>query len=223
MKQYNNNFNSFTLLELLIVISVIVLLATAALITLNPKKQIEKSQDTKRKQELTQLSKVLEDYYNDKGCYPPPSEICYNDTPGVTTCNICGNDPGSPDFNPYLSSLPCDPKHPNKMYLYQVDSEDCPTWFKTYTTLSNLSDPIISSVGCGGGCGPDPDFTYNYGVTSPNTGLEFDTSNLCSSYTSLYINPDCNICGSYEQCQNNYPEKTFYTDATTCIHSCIND
>ncbi len=177
---------AFTLLELLIVISVIVLIAVVAFITLNPKKQVEKSQDTKRKQELTQLGKVIEDYYNDKNCYPTPDKVCYNYT-GGTTCNICGNDPNSPDFNPYLSSLPCDPQQPTKKYLYEVDELNCPSWYRIYTDLSNNSDPIIAEVGCSTGCGPNG--IYDYGVSSSNVGLEASliaclSSGSCSNYCS---------------------------------------
>lgn len=196
---------SFTLLELLIVISIIVLIAIVALISLNPKKQIEKSQDTKRKQELNQLGKVIEDYYNDKNCYPPPGEVCYNYT-GGTTCNICGNHVDSPDFDPYLSNLPCDPQQPTKKYLYEVDDLDCPSWYRIYADLSNNTDPIISEVGCISGCGPNG--SYNYGVSSSNVGLETSltaclTSGSCSDYCSM-IGKSCASSGTvYETYSEN--------------------
>lgn len=161
----------FTLMELLIVVSLLVILATALLVSLNPWGQINKGHDSKRKSEMSSINKVLEDWYNDKNCYPRPSEICYNPTVG-TTCNICGNQSTSPSFSPYLPSLPCDPRQPLKKYLYQVDNNSCPSWYRIYTTLSNQSDPVIASVGCSDGCGPSPDFSYNYGVSSPNIGLE---------------------------------------------------
>lgn len=213
---------SFTLLEILIVISLIVLLALIALVTLNPKKQIEKGQDTKRKQELIQLSKVIEDYYNDKDCYPLPSEICYNDT-GVTLCNICGNDVDSPDFNPYISQLPCDPQQPSKKYLYQVDDISCPSWYRIYTILSNTSDPVIASVGCTGGCGPEPDYIYNYGVSSSNINLETNltvclTSGSCESYCNS-LGKTCIISETFNtytdgSCQN----YSGYCSGPTCCN-----
>lgn len=219
---------AFTLMELLIIIALIALIAAAALFLLNPWAQINKGQDSKRKQELTQLNKVFEDYYNDKQCYPPPSQICYNAGAG-TTCNICGNEPTSPSFSPYLSRLPCDPRQPAKKYLYQVDSTGCPTWYRIYTTLSNTADPVIVSVGCQNGCGLAPDFSYNYGVASPNIGLQANT-NLCSSFGSLYVivASFCNICGSYNNCQINFPGQTYYTDPggggiPGCTIPCIKD
>lgn len=212
---------AFTLMEILIVISLLVIIAIAFLILLNPMTQINKGYDAKRKQELTQLSKVFEDYYNDKQCYPKPSEVCYNSL-SSTTCNICGNEPLSPSFAPYLSSLPCDPNHPTKNYFYQVDSASCPAWYRIYNTLSDSADRAITEVGCQNGCGPSPDFKYNYGVSSPNIGLETN-SNLCSLAAHVYINPFCNICGTYNECKISHPNEIYYTDPASCKVTCIKD
>jgi len=215
------NLSSFTLMEILVVISLLIIIAIIVLIALNPSGQINKNNDSKRKHELTQLNKVFEDYYNDKNCYPKPNEVCYN-SDGNTTCNICGNESTSPSISPYLSHLPCDPQQPTKKYLYQVDSTICPTWYRIYGTLSNLTDPIIAEVGCQNGCGLSPNFIYNYGVSSPNIGLEIN-SNMCSLAGSLYINPNCNICGSYTTCKNDFPNKVYYTDPGNCVIACIKD
>lgn len=173
----------FTLLEVLIVITLIVLLALALLVFFNPKFQIEKSWDGKRKKELNTLQIVFEEYYNDNNCYPRPEEVCYN-TPqqlssGNYVCNICGNEPAPSNFSnfeSYLSRLPCDPQHPTKSYLYEVDNPTCPSLYRVYTRLSNEKDEDISEVGCSIGCAPEGysvsvGKSYNYGVTSPNTVL----------------------------------------------------
>mgnify|MGYP005856828979 CR=1 FL=1 len=167
----------FTLLESLIIIALLALILTAALVLFKPKKQIEKTWDGKRKNELGQLKKVLEDWYNDKNCYPKPQDICY-DSPqaisdGTYSCHICGNESSSPSFSPYLSKLPCDPQQPTKRFLYQIDNLNCPSYYRIYTRLSFHQDPAVKEVGCQNFCGPanEPQ-AYNYGVTSPNTGLE---------------------------------------------------
>lgn len=67
---------AFTLMELLIIIALIAIIATVVLILLNPWQQIAKAQDSRRKNDLATFRKVLEDYYNDKGCYPKPNEVC---------------------------------------------------------------------------------------------------------------------------------------------------
>jgi len=193
----------FTLMELLIIIALIALLAIAVLILFNPKKQIEKSWDGKRKHELSQLKKVLEDWYNDKNCYPRPEEICYDSPTSNNTCHICGNHQNSPKLTPYLSSLPCDPQHPTKEYLYQVDNQTCPKWYRIYADLSSSdytnNNPQTEEVGCFfQGCGPGPNYGYDYGVSSPNVDLEKAVSFLYCSKTG------CNGCGlppsKYEDC-----------------------
>ncbi len=241
--KFKKTINSFTLIELLIIVALIVILALVILMTLNPKKQIEKNQDAKRKTELTQLSKVLEDYYNDKNCYPKPEDICYDqatqEVNNTYTCHICGNETTSPDFKPYLQVLPCDPQQPIKKYLYQVDDLDCPSWYKIYARLSNLADPIIEEKNL-------QNCFYNFGVSSTNTSLDCNyqeiasptphptssqTQGYCSQYSSLYVlsNNVCNICGSYQQCKQNSPGQTYYIDGgdpnpqNRCKISCIPD
>lgn len=201
---------AFTLLELLIIVSLIAIVAIAVLILLNPWRQIAKAQDGRRKNDLAALQKALEDYYNDRGCYPTPAQICYNSPTslpnGTYTCNICGNESTSPSFSPYLSRLPCDPQHPTNKLLYQVNSLTCPSWYRIYSELSAVWSRESDSAGCGeGGCGPKPSYGYDYGASSPNISLEktpnffcYTNTNTCDNcgggggdYNYCYINPTC--------------------------------
>ncbi|MBI5127163.1 hypothetical protein HZA76_01780 [Candidatus Roizmanbacteria bacterium] len=219
---------AFTLVELLVVVTLIIILAVLLLIALNPWTQVKKSHDGKRKNDLATLGKVLEDWYNDKQCYPKPSEICY-DAPDVMskTCHICGTEIGSPSFTPYLSTMVCDPNFPAVKYLYNYDDADCPTLYRIFTALSITTDAVIEEIGCTDGCGPS--LGYNYGVSSPDTGLvvqQFSPTNTptptiptqgyCTDYPSLYYRPegtsDCNICGSYENCKIIAPGMNYYID-----------
>ena len=192
--------------------------------------QINKARDAQRKDHLGRLKISFEDFYNDKNCYPKPDEVCYQDKTQLI-CPICGNDADSPEFKPYLSRLPCDPGQPLKKYLYQVDSISCPKWYRVYAVLANTNDPVIAELGCSAGCGPSPSFIYNYGVSSPNIGLETN-NNLCSLISPLYANPFCNICGGasdgpppapYEKCKISYPGEIYYTDPSSCTTACIKD
>lgn len=134
--------NSFTLMELLIVIGLIALIATAGLVLFNPMQQIGKANDARRKADLDLLRKAFEDYYNDKGCYPKPKELCYDYNNLVNmcpragswanisvisqVCHICGSESDPPSFSsfsPYVSKLPCDPEHPRKKYIYEVSAK----------------------------------------------------------------------------------------------------
>lgn len=229
----------FTLMEILIVISILILIATVVLITLNPWAQIYKAWDSKRKTELAQLNKTFEDYYNDKGCYPKPADICYDSPVNICTgagshvldsqtCHICGNESGSPlSLSSYVSTLPCDPQHKQKQYLYQVAAaseflcpisvEDaansCPQWYRVYSDLSNQSDLAIENLGCqAGGCGIAPNYGYEFGVTSPNEKLKKTTSYYCYNTSSR-----CNNCGAtYEICEAKPSCITIYSSGENC-------
>jgi|GEM_PF-569418 len=198
---------AFTLMEILIIVALFALLATIALVLFNPKKQIEKAWDSKRKHELSQLRKVLEDWYNDKNCYPKPNEICYNSVSSNNTCYICGNKLTSPSLSPYLSSLPCDPQSPKKDYLYQVDDINCPKWYRIYTDLSlsdyTNNDPATEEVGCSfQRCGPSQNYVYDYGISSSNIDLERN-----SSYFEYCAASGCNVCGNYQECLNTWQSR----------------
>ena len=219
---------AFTFIELLVVIALLAVLALVFIGLLNPLKQIQKSWDGKRKGELSTLNKIFEDFYNDKNRFPLPADVCFDaasaprtDLYGKTacTCQICGRSPTSPAFSPYLPSLPCDPQSPQKEYLYDYDcSTASPSWFRLYTKLSLLDDPDIKRVGCGAGCGPAPDFAYNYLVFANNQPEAI----LCSDYVRLYQKDQqgfCNICkapGSGDVCDYN---QNVYNEIT-CTQKC---
>ncbi len=188
---------AFTLMELLIVIALIALLGVAALALINPKKQLEKAWDGKRKHELSTLKKVFEDFYNDKNFYPVASDVCY-DNPEVNeeicSCYLCGRETNQSSFSPYLDRLPCDPQYPQRKYFYQYECNS-KQWYKLCAILSENSN---------GG-------SYNYAVSSENA-----PSQLCpilpacppdpaGKYCLKRSDPEptppvCNICGEFANC-----------------------
>lgn len=229
--QHQASHSAFSLLELLIVIGLIGIIAAGLLIALNPKAQINKANDAKRKQDLSNLKKKFEDYYNDHSCYPKPAEVCNDNS---LNCTICGNYPPR-NFEPYMNKLPCDPENPNRKYLYSVDNTSCPTAYRIYGSLANESDLAINEVGCQGNiCGPYSD--SNYGISSPNVGLEYNGNvtptptppgptnpasptpakcqiglmykkdgEACNSYGCTGQNQDPCMCTPQDPCYSNYP------------------
>ncbi len=231
---------SMTMMELLVIVGILAVLVVAFFILFNPMQQIGKSWDSKRKKELDTLRKVLEDYYNDKNCYPKATEICYDATTNspnpridsngkqACSCHICGKQTPQKSLSPYINAIACDPQYPQKKYLYDFDCTNngqCPQWFRIYTELSNSTDPAIAEVGCQAGCGPQTSLIYNFGYPSTNIGLE-NNNNLCSLKTALYVDPNCNICGTYAECKA-MPYYSaglpLYTDAGSCKIECIKD
>ncbi|MDP3954931.1 MAG: prepilin-type N-terminal cleavage/methylation domain-containing protein [bacterium] len=141
------NEHGLTLVEIIIVVALLAILGMIVLVALNPSVQIKKSSDARRKADLQKLTRKLEDYYNDKKCYPA-SLICNAPLP------------------PYVEKIPCDPKGGSYGY-----TSDCSS-FRIYAKLEFLSDPIIEKVGCKNGCGPGGSSDYNWGVSSTNVSLE---------------------------------------------------
>lgn len=164
----------FTLVELLVVIGIIGILVVATLLVLNPFAQIQKANDSKRKEDLAQIQKALETHYHDFGKYPTFDNSSYKISYNGKTA-----DWGTNLFSPYISILPQDPKK-NQSYVYFATS-DQQSYF-IYASLErgkdkdgNPLDPQLCNKGdvcislttygipatsCGGTC--------NFGVSSSN-------------------------------------------------------
>lgn len=142
----------FTLTELLIAVSIVILLLLVVLI--NWRIQIDRGWDSLRKKHLADMRRALEEYYNDHNCYPTPDKL--------TTC-------GGGELRPYLEAIPCDPvsKLPYK-YVLVDDSNPC-RGYRLFASLRDTSDSDIARLGCNGitGCGFGAGF--NYGVSSGDT------------------------------------------------------
>lgn len=114
-----NNFG-FTLVELLIVITIISVLAGGVLIALDPAKRIKQARDSVRKSDLHQIQAALEQYRADKGSYPtagfPPA--CGNQFTDGTVV--------------YIKSFPCPPG--GGVYSYSSTGT-------TYTLTATLEEP----------------------------------------------------------------------------------
>ena len=149
--------SAFTLIEVLIVTSIILILVAIAL---GPSliKYMARARDSKRKQDLNKLVRIMEDYYNDNQHYPPA---------GQTKIGTIDDKDWGTSFSPYLSSLPKDPASPGQTYYYQAGVPDLgENFFVLYAKLEDTDDPNIIQTGCEGGCGPDRE--YNYVVHSTN-------------------------------------------------------
>jgi type II secretion system protein G len=97
---------AFTLVELLVVISIIGLLSSIAVVSLNASRI--KARNIKRKTDMVQITKALELYYTDNNIYPSTSDAYWG------TCAGGGNkaaDAWIPGLvsGGYMSKLPSDP------------------------------------------------------------------------------------------------------------------
>ncbi len=111
-----NKQRAFTLLELLIVMVILALLAGLGLMSFGTIQM--KSRDSRRKQDLANVSKALETYYNDYGKYPASVDglIVGCGAGGAEHCKW--GSPWMDDKNTlYMSVLPQDPAS-NQRYFY---------------------------------------------------------------------------------------------------------
>lgn len=222
MKKINLTSNtSMSLMELLIAVSLITLLATGLLILINPKQIIDRAWDSKRKNDLSLVRKIVESTMDDKERYPLPTEICYTRTDQYS-CYICGNQATSPKNTAYFDILPCDPLSSTN-YVYQVDDLENPRWYRIYTRLSVLSDPDITGGNCPKSqCGfssllpTPPQFKYNL-------YLESGPPPFCPESSPVYCwKNGCNLCPSRDACKEEEyceTEKGIYKDSN-CNQVC---
>ena len=121
--QLHRSHSGFTIIELLVVMSIIALLSSALLVSLNTARK--KTRDTVRKSDLKQLEIALEMNFNAKGAYTQ-EENCGSDT-SFTGCdnNATGAWGANSDLldlvsQGYISILPKDPVN-NATYKYSYE------------------------------------------------------------------------------------------------------
>lgn len=130
------NLRGFTLVELLVTITILAILATISIsIFFNLQKN---SRDTKRKSDLATIQSALEQYHADQGFYP----------------NIINPPDGDPDYNPYYIK----PKTPPLTLTSSVGNPTPPADIKTYlnvlptnpiTTLNDYTYlPFLNNAAC---------------------------------------------------------------------------
>jgi len=181
--------NGFTLIELMIVITILGILVAILLMTINPTAQVSKGNDARRKKDVNRIRVAFEDYYTDKGCYPVDDqliEVLMN--PDNCNSNV---------FAPWMELWPCDPS--GQPYMLAVEESSCPKWYKILTKLENENDgDIIEEVKS------LPDF-FNFG----------SDDRLYSSTDVNYGISSTNISW-FEQSLPSYCIDNCYTMTTSC-------
>lgn len=137
----------FTLVELLVVVSIIGVLVALSLVALSAARA--SGRDTKRKTDLEQVRSGLELYYSDCGKYPSVLGSSLSGDGSSSTCQA---------GNTYISKTPSDPSV-GRTYSYSASAS--PT--RSYILCAALEqNPGTDSSGCGS-C----TVTCNYKVTNP--------------------------------------------------------
>lgn len=138
--------SGFTIVEILVAITILSTLIAGALFTINPQAQINKAQDAARTSDLQQVKSALEIYYHDNNCYPTQSK-------GIPF----GKTWESADGAIYMKKVPQDPKCTGttgtNCYRYRTDGSSCPQWNVTFAQLTKNSSitnacPLSSLSNC---------------------------------------------------------------------------
>lgn len=191
--------NAFTLVEILIVFTIVILLALMMVSIFASKNFFDKGKDSQRKKDLARIKVAFEEYYNDNNCYPQE----------VANWNIQKNCKSSSTFSPYLSPWPCDPN--GEPYLIIVDS--C-NKFRVITNLENRNDEDIPEGWY------KKENLYFLGKTINDVNYGVSSSNI-NWYEENYVSPNCSkegcfrfkegdICSDVQKCSFEAGETNCY-------------
>jgi prepilin-type N-terminal cleavage/methylation domain-containing protein len=179
----------FTLVELLVVIGVLSIVITGITMVIDPISQLQKSRDSKRKSELSQLQKTLEAFANDTGKFPASSSTTpCPDSKSVTRTyslypnNVCVG--WGSQWTAYNTRAPIDPNSTtvagSSTYAYWASSDG--QSYAIYASLergekdpqacnpdnnTSTNDACSNAINVGvNGCGTGK--ICNFGVSSSN-------------------------------------------------------
>jgi prepilin-type N-terminal cleavage/methylation domain-containing protein len=166
----------FTLVELLVVITIIGILSSVGLNTFTSAQK--KSRDAERKTHLKQLADSFEAYYNDKGEYPDDDGAgnilgCGEDAEDACVWGTSAFSNTTPDPDTiYMIKLPQDVTVGQSYYFQSFTTSGVNNRYQLYARLENTEDIDVSKDADGNplvydslNCGANP---CNYGVSSTN-------------------------------------------------------
>lgn len=163
----------FTLVELLVTISILAILMSIAVISYS---NIQKNtRDAKRKSDLATIQAALEQYHSDQGFYPYSLDDAYIESTDITIAFPLTSNTGNPTISSspkiYLSKISYDPKNtgynhynyiPINLHCGNTLSSGYCTSYCIYNKVENLSNSIPKPANC-----LQYLTQYNYTVTAP--------------------------------------------------------
>ncbi len=119
----------FTLIEIVVVITILGTLIAGTALTLNPSKQIDKAKDSISQANMQEVRKGLDLYYQDKKCYPA-QESAFTTALNTGTEWTEGN-------TTYMKKVPRDAEEDAFVYLTDNSSTiNCRQWYVLFSKLS---------------------------------------------------------------------------------------
>jgi len=127
----------FTLIELLVVIGILAVLLTITLVAINPAKQFEQSNDTKRRSDVNTILNAVNQYMADNKGVVPPQITTVEQEISDTAANLC-----AVLVPTYIASLPVDPSVGDGA---AIDEAGCAGTYATgYTIIKSATNGRIT-------------------------------------------------------------------------------
>ena len=165
----NKKSSGFTLVELLITITVLAILSGVLLTLINVNGIRSKARDSQRKADLSKIQTALESYFADHQQYPSGRQDCASSQNPGFMC-ITGSDLTSQALNGYMDKVPVDPLYPSATSL--CDGNDpttagpytyyAPLDGSKYVLATQMENPLSNS---------DPNWCGNVGPALGNPGM----------------------------------------------------
>ena len=150
----------FSLIELLVVITIIAILIAAG--TVSYTKAQQKGRDARRKTDLKTIQQALEQYFEQNGYYPPSNtyDWCSNiSNPNLTIVHDA--------LKIHINPVPTDPIYAGTSKDYVYKEEFTTGTYELAAYLENTNDPDRGSYPYSGCVNVDTTSPYNYKVTNP--------------------------------------------------------
>ena len=179
-----NRKKGFTIIELLVVISIIGLLSTISVVVLNGARI--KSRDTKRVSDINNIKTALELYFNDKGYYPTSNTpTTLGVSPNLVLCDagFVASQASCSAGKIYMNNVPTNVSPGGTPYFYTSLTATPETYSITFTIEKNVESLLSGEI-----------TATNFGISNTPV-MPFVCGNTVvyygEVYTTISINGQC--------------------------------
>jgi len=186
-KDFYSHNTGFTLIEILVTLTILAALATGMVLTLNPKEQIDKAENASRINNLKEIKNAIQLYYDDNKCYPSQNSSL--------TQALRDGGTWQEDGVIYMQRVP--KENDAQSIVYLTDSNACPQWNVVFSKLANEPEaqtcPLVDYPGSScvpSDYGDDPDHPYAC-TMSGAVNCEFISNEitLATAYDAPVVQP----------------------------------
>lgn len=145
LKMVKRHNRGFTLIELLVVIGILAVLLAIVLVAINPARQFEQANNTKRKSDVNAILNAVHQYMADNNGNLPGGSVI-TDEPAEIASGTGNADLCALLVTDYLAAIPTDPS----LNTDPVDEDGCANYATGYQISSSATNnriTVISTLG----------------------------------------------------------------------------